>query len=212
MSHPTGGVDDEPVTLSALQHYSYCPRQYALMFREQIFQENMYTVSGKLGHERADEAGVEQHEDEVVIRALPVWSDTHQLVGKCDVVVLRAGVPYPVEYKRGPLSQSLHDDVQVCAEALCLEEMFHVPVAVGAIYSISSRHRREVQMTAALRSHVLDIADRIRELRRTDELPVAVNDRRCTHCSIQDLCLPQLTDGGAHPGWLTLLERDGAMS
>jgi CRISPR-associated exonuclease Cas4 len=212
MIHPSGGVDDEPVTLSALQHYSYCPRQYALMFREQIFQDNVYTVGGKLGHERADDAGVEQRDDEVVIRALPVWSDTHQLVGKCDVVVLRAGVPYPVEYKRGSLGQSVHDDVQVCAEALCLEEMFRVPVLVGAIYSISSRHRREVRMTAALRSRVLDIAERIRELRRTDELPTAVNDRRCTHCSIQDLCLPQLTDGGTHPEWLTLLERDGAMS
>lgn len=205
-------ADDDWVSLSAIQHFSYCSRQYALIYKEQIFHDNVYTLSGRLGHERADEHGETVEEGVPAVRALQVWSDRYGLSGRCDVVEWRSGVPYPVEYKRGPLKVSIHDDLQLCAQALCLEDMFHVDVSVGAIYHISSRHRREVAFDRALRAQVLDVAGQIRAMKEVSELPPAVNDRRCIHCSLIDACLPELTDERHKPSWVALLEKEGILS
>jgi CRISPR-associated exonuclease Cas4 len=204
-------VDEDWVSLSAVQHFGYCPRQYALIYKEQIFQENVYTMSGRMAHARADEPGETVEDGVPVLRALQVWSDRYGLSGRCDVVEWRSGAPYPVEYKRGPLKASIHDDLQLCAQALCLEDMFHTDVSVGAIYHISSRHRREVAFDRALRAQVLDVAEQIRALKEVSELPPAVNDRRCTHCSLIDACLPELTDARPKPSWVALLEKEGIL-
>jgi len=188
-------ADEEWVTLSALQHWSYCPRQYALIFKEQTFQENYFTMKGRLAHERADTPGETTIEDATSLRALTVWSDRYGLFGKCDVVEIRVGnVPYPVEYKHGQTRASLHDEIQLCAQAMCLEEMFNVPVTTGAIYHISSRHRREVVLTRELRDQVIAASLAIREEFKRDSLPLALNDARCRDCSLQESCMPEIND------------------
>ena len=184
---------DEPIMLSALQHYSYCPRQCALIHVEQAFAENVHTMRGNAVHERVDEPGFEEKTNVRVERALPVWSEKFGLIGKCDVVeFLPDGTPYPVEYKHGVKRVKVHDDMQLAAQAMCLEEMTGKPVSRGAIYHHSSRRRREVNITPELRAQVVEIADAIRTMLASGKLPPPANDARCKECSLNDICQPQV--------------------
>jgi len=180
------------IMISALEHYSYCPRQCALIHVEQAFDENVHTMRGHAAHERVDDSGYEQRPGTRIERALPVWSDRLGLVGKCDVVEFDPdGVPYPVEYKHGRKRAKLHDDLQVAAQAICLEEMTGKAVARGAIYHFSSRRRRELAITPALREHVEQTVAAIRTMLSSGALPPAVNDARCEQCSLRDICQPE---------------------
>ena len=180
----------EPVLISTLEHYSYCPRQCALIHVEQIFEENIYTVQGHMLHERVDESAEEIRQDMRIERGLPLWSKRLGLVGRADVVEFRGDVPYPIEYKRGPRRHWGHDDLQLCAQALCLEEMTGQEVPHGAIYYHGSRRRKEVVCDAALRQRVVGTVTSIRQMLATGTLPPAVNDARCQHCSLKESCLP----------------------
>ncbi|RIV28155.1 CRISPR-associated protein Cas4 [Alicyclobacillaceae bacterium I2511] len=200
------------VPLSALQHYSYCPRQYGLIYLEQVWDENIYTMKGRWAHERADEEADKLREDVQILTALPVGSDLYGLVGKCDVVELHNGIPYPVEYKHGRLKSSIHDELQLCGQALCLEEMFGVPVVRGVVYHISSKHRREVEFTPELRRQVWEVAEEIRELNASGVLPQAVYDARCTDCSLQESCMPEVTDGHLSQDWADWSEAKRALA
>jgi CRISPR-associated exonuclease Cas4 len=187
----SGIESSDPIMLSALEHYSYCPRQYALIHIEQAFDHNVHTKRGDAVHERVDEPGLEIREGMRVERALPVWSDEWGLIGKCDVVEFdRAGTPYPVEYKHGPKRVKLHDDLQLAAQAICLEEMTGKPVPKGAIYHFSSRRRREVEITLALKEQVARTLDAIRKIIASGALPPPVNDKRCDQCSLKQICQP----------------------
>ena len=184
--------DDNPIMLSALQHWSYCPRQCALIHLEQAFDENVHTLRGNAAHERVDAPGYETFEGARVERALPVFSDTLGLVGKCDVVEFRTdGTLYPVEYKHGKKREKLHDDLQLAAQAVCLEEMTGKPVPKGAIYHHGSRRRREVEINAALRQQMLETIAAIRTMLASGQLPPPVNDKRCKECSLIEICQPQ---------------------
>jgi CRISPR-associated exonuclease Cas4 len=187
---------DDPIMISALEHWRYCPRQCALIHLEQTFDENLYTLRGQAVHKRVDEPVVEEQAGVRIERALPLWSKSLGLVGKADVVEFHGGMPYPVEYKHGPHREQEHDDLQLCAQALCLEEMTGRPVPRGAIYHHSSRKRREVEFTAALRARVLDVTQAIRTMLASKQLPPPVNDRRCTHCSLSESCMPTVIDEG----------------
>jgi CRISPR-associated exonuclease Cas4 len=189
----------EPVLISALEHYSYCPRQCALIHVEQTFEENIYTVQGHMLHERVDESIEEIRQDVRIERGLPLWSKHLGLVGRADVVEFhlqrtssgeRGLQPYPIEYKRSPRRQWGHDDLQLCAQALCLEEMTGHEVPSGAIYYHGSRRRKEVICDAALRQRVVETVVAIRQMLATGILPPAVNDARCQHCSLKESCLP----------------------
>jgi CRISPR-associated exonuclease Cas4 len=125
-----------------------------------------------------------------VERALPIWSDRLGLVGKADVVEYHGDTPYPVEYKHGNRRRREHDDLQLCAQALCLEEMVGRPVPCGAVYHHSSRRRREVNFTAALRARTEEAVVAVRAMLRTRDLPPPVNDARCDNCSLRESCLP----------------------
>jgi len=139
---------DDLIMLSALQHYSYCPRQCALIHEEQSFSENTHTARGNAVHSLVDLEGYELRAGIRIERALPLVSEKLGLIGKADVVeFLPDGSPYPVEYKHGPRRQRTHDDIQLAAQALCLEEMMDRPVPMGAIYHASSHRRREVSIT-----------------------------------------------------------------
>lgn len=181
---------EDTIMVSALEHYSYCPRQYALIHREQVFDENLYTLRGRFEHERVDEGTASFAEGVRTERAVPLWSERLGLVGKADVVEFHSGIPYPVEYKHGRVSAGRHADLQICAQGLCLEEMLGVPVPLGAVYQVSSRRRREVAFTMALRERVEETIASIRELQRQAGLPAPPADGRCDKCSLNGSCLP----------------------
>jgi CRISPR-associated exonuclease Cas4 len=188
---PSQGWDeDELVMISALEHYSYCPRQCALIHVEQTFDENLYTLRGRAVHERVDEPVGEFREGVRVERALPLWSKRLGLIGKADVVEFHGVTPYPVEYKHGSKREREHDDLQLCAQAICLEEMAGKAVPKGAIYYHSSRRRREVEFTGALLGEVEKATNEIRKMFTEKALPPAVNDSRCRHCSLKESCMP----------------------
>lgn len=182
---------DEYVLISALQHYAYCPRQCALIHVEQTFEENLYTLRGQRVHERVDIPDVETIETVRVERALPLWSHRLGLTGIADVVeFIEDGTPYPVEYKSGPRKPRDADDLQLCAQALCLEEMLTRPVPAGAIYHHASKRRREVRFDESLRSLVVETTREVRALLATGQLPPPVADARCPDCSLIDACMP----------------------
>ncbi len=177
--------------ISALEHYSYCPRQCALIHVEQVFDENLYTLRGRRVHERADNPKSRLEEGVRVERGLPLFSERLGLVGKADVVEFHAvGTPYPVEYKSGARRQKRHDDLQLCAQAMCLEEMLDQEVPRGAIYHYASRRRREVRFDGELRSLTEETVQAVRRLLVTATVPPPVADARCPKCSLFDACMP----------------------
>lgn len=182
--------EQERIMISALEHYSYCPRQCALIHIEQTFDENIYTIRGHLAHERVDSLMTRTERATRVEHALPLWSVRLGLTGRADVVEFHGATPYPVEYKVGKQREWEHEAVQLCAQALCLEEMFGVPVPAGAVYYCASRTRREITIDAELRTRVEAMALATRALLQAATLPAAPNDQRCERCSLVDSCLP----------------------
>jgi CRISPR-associated exonuclease Cas4 len=184
--------DSELVLLSALEHWSYCPRQCALIHLEQTFDENIYTLQGRMLHESVDEGAGEWEDGVRVERGVPLWSKRLGLIGKADVVEFRDGVPYPVEYKRGPKRKWGHDDLQLCGQAMCLEEMTGCPVLKGAVFHHRSRRRREVIFDESLRQRVEKAVAALRDLLAKPDPPPPLNDARCRHCSLVESCLPSV--------------------
>ncbi len=185
-------MDGDLLALSAIEHWSYCPRQCCLIHAEQAFEENLHTLRGRAVHQRVDQSGCEAGVDgRRIVRSLPLWSDRLGLVGRADVVEFLAdGTPYPVEYKHGTRRQRRHDDVQLAAQALCLEEMTGRPVPEGAIYHASSRRRRPVVLDASLREEAEAVIGEIRRALAAPNLPAPADDARCRNCSLADLCQP----------------------
>lgn len=207
---------DDLIPLSALEHWSYCPRQCCLIHAEQAFAENIHTLRGQAIHARTDEPGVEAgYEGRRIARAVPLWCDRLGLVGKSDVVeFLSDGTPYPVEYKHGRKRERKHDDIQLAAQATCLEEMTGKRVPFGAIYHASSRRRREVAITPELRQAVEACVAEVRATLRGLTLPPPLNDKRCRECSLAELCQPEALAGRARQRHLaeTLFDPNGVGS
>jgi CRISPR-associated exonuclease Cas4 len=182
----------EPIPISALQHWSYCPRQCALIHVEQVFADNVHTARGHAVHKLVDEPGAERSGTVRIERAMPLWSERLGLIGKADLVEFDAGgTPYPVEYKHGPRRKSAHDELQLAAQALCLEEMTGRSVTHGALFHFSSRRRREVLVDGALRRRVDEAAHAVREQIASGHLPPPlIEDARCRACSLIELCQP----------------------
>jgi len=184
-----GLLDEVDVPISAIEHYSYCPRQCALIHVEQTFDENLYTLRGRQFHERVHEEGSAAEEGKEIERGVQLWSERLGLIGKADVVEMRPEGPYPIEYKIGR-HHGRHADLQLCAQAICLEEMMGVDVPRGAVFHHASRRRREVEFTPELRAKVEAIAASIRAMLGQQEITPPRNDRRCRLCSLRDSCLP----------------------
>ena len=188
-------TDDYP-PLSALNDLLYCERRCALHRIENVWVDNSHTLSGALSHERADRpvtwentAGVRK------VHAMWLRSDQLRLVGKADVVEFHPqangpDIPFPVEYKRGKRKKWDNDDVQLCAQAICLEEMLAVEVPQGVIFHIKSKRRREVTFTPSLRSKTLATAERLRAMLASGVTPPPVLKQQCQGCSVHDICLP----------------------
>ncbi len=189
-SPPPSWDDADLVLVSALEHWSYCPRQCALIHLDQVWDENLYTLRGRHAHEKVDVPDVELREGVRIERALPIWSDRLGLVGKADVVEFHGDTPYPVEYKHGGRRRHEHDDLQLCAQALCLEEMTGRPLTRGAIFHHGSRRRREVVFDADLRARTEAVIAEVRDMLRNRRMPPPVNDARCDNCSLRESCMP----------------------
>lgn len=189
-----GEPSAEPLPLSLLNDYLYCPRRAALKVVEGWRSANQHTARGDIVHEHADLAGYELVKGVTLLRALPVWSERLGLNGKCDIVEQRPdGSLLPVEFKLGKRRQWANDDAQLCAQALCLEEMFGVNVPRGAVFHADSKRRREVEFTPALRVLTETAAAQLHELLNAGRVPAAVLKPACEECSLFAICLPKAT-------------------
>lgn len=180
------------VPISAIEHFVYCPRQCALIHCDGVWSDNTHTVRGTRAHRRVDS---ERHRHErgwKVLRGIPLWSESLGLSGRADVVEIRSETVRPVEYKSG-VRHGAAADLQLCAQALCLEEMLDVEIPEGFVWYGGPRRRDPVVFSDQLRREVQQIIHLIREQIETGVLPEAPNDQRCERCQLRSHCLPELT-------------------
>jgi len=185
---------DPVIAISALEHHAYCPRQAALIHVDGVWSDNIHTVHGSAGHRRVDTAPSRQERGRLVVRGLAVYSERLGLSGRCDVVEIdEDGSVEPVEYKIG-VRHGRTADIQLCAQAFCLEEMLGCHVLRGHVWYGNPRRRHVIVIDDELRTLTIDaIADLRADLRST-LLPAAVNDERCPRCQLLGHCLPDLTN------------------
>ncbi|WP_462323662.1 CRISPR-associated protein Cas4 [Desulfoplanes sp.] len=183
--------------LSALQHYLFCPRQCGLIHLEQIWMENRYTAEGQLLHSRVDTERVEIRGDRKIASSLLIRSLRLGVSGKADVVEFhkREGiwVPFPVEYKRGRPKANDSDRVQLCAQAMCLEEMLDTAVPCGALFYGKRKRRLEVDFDHALRATTEDTARAVHDMLAGGVTPTAKRSKKCATCSLLEVCMPEKT-------------------
>ncbi len=180
--------------LSLLNDLLYCKRRAALKTVEGYRFANVHTNRGDIVHEHADLSGFEIVKGVTLIRALPVWSRRFGLNGKCDIVERRSdGSLFPVEFKLGKRRKWENDDAQLCAQALCLEEMFGTQVLHGAVFHADSKRRREVEFHNELRARTTDAIRGLHALVRSSTVPPAEYREACQQCSLFDICLPKAT-------------------
>jgi len=207
--------EDDLLPLSAIQHFIFCERQCALIHIEQQWEDNRFTVQGRLLHEQVDNQGRESRGDVRIVRGLGIRSLTLGLAGIADVVEFHRvrepehasdtlvklpyaegwWKPFPVEYKRGRPKPGPCDEAQLCAQAICLEEMLDIHIAEGALFYHSIRRRKDVLFDDFLRSLCEEAAVKLRELLTSPLTPPAVNDERCEYCSMINLCSPRVASG-----------------
>lgn len=201
--------EEDLLPISAIQHLAFCPRQCALIHLEQVWMENRLTAEGRLLHERAHELGRERREGVLVVRALRLRSLALGLIGQADVVEFHRCTsdalpgtalpghqglwrPRPVEYKRGRPKSDLVDEVQLCCQALCLEEMLGTTVLEGQIFYGVDRRRSDVVFTESLRARTKELAAQLHNLIGARAIPKPVFTAKCRNCSLVENCLPQV--------------------
>ncbi len=190
-------TEDDLLPISALQHLLFCERQCALIHIEGLWAENRLTVEGRHLHDKAHEGSSDTRAGVRIARGLAIRSFRLGLVGKTDVVEFHptSGAaqpsPFPVEYKRGRRKRHDADRVQLCAQALCLEETMAISVPAGALFYGQPRRREEVQFDDALRQLTEDSARRLHTLIATGRTPAAVREPKCRNCSLLNVCLPE---------------------
>jgi CRISPR-associated exonuclease Cas4 len=211
--------EDDPLPLSALQHAVYCLRQAALIHVERLWEENRFTAEGRVLHARVDEQGARYSRGVRRVSALPLSCRRLGLAGVADLVEFRKSAdgetPFPVEYKRGKAKLHRAEEAQLCAQALCLEEMTGRAVPEGALFYAQTRRRVTVPFDAALRKSTEETALALRDVIRSGATPIAQYEKRkCDACSLLELCRPKIA-GRSAAGWRNrqiraLLDGDGA--
>lgn len=187
---PDPAAEDALVPVSALQHFLFCPRQCALIHVERIWVEDVATAEGRLMHERVDGGRPDRRTGVRTVRGLVLRSFAHGLAGKADAVEFHGKTPYPVEYKRGRPKAHRADEVQLCAQGLCLEEMFGVPVPEGALFYGQTRKRKTVPFDAELRALTARVASECRAMIVAGRTPPPHETPACRHCSLARECYP----------------------
>lgn len=191
---PDLAVEDALVPVSALQHYLFCPRQCALIHVEQIWAEDGATAEGRILHERVDGGKPDRRHGVRTVRGLMLRSLALGVTGKADAVEFHEGMPYPVEYKRGRPKAHRADEVQLCAQALCLEEMFGCAVPEGALFYGQTRKRQRIAFDEELRALTIRIAAETRAMIAEARTPPPVAMPACRSCSLAQQCRPQLLE------------------
>lgn len=187
---------DDYLAISALQHYAYCPRQFALIHVEQAWEENRFTAEGKILHERVDSGKAEQRGKLRYERGVLLKSERYGIQGKMDLLEIESGEPpifFPVEYKRGKPKIEDWDRIQVCAQALCLEEMRQVSITEGALWYWEVRRREPVAIDKTLRATTIAMIDDARQLLVNGQTAQPTdNKKRCKACSLKEICQPDV--------------------
>lgn len=198
--------EEEYLMLSGIQHFAFCRRQWAMIHIEQQWSENERTTAGELMHRKAHEEGsFEKRGNLLIVRGLRIASHELGLSGQCDVVEFHRdemGVelfgyegkwkPVPVEYKRGAPKENNADELQLCAQAICLEEMFQIQIPEGYLYYGENRRRSQVEFTEALRNEARNTAREMHDLFQKGYTPKVKPAKKCKACSLENLCLPNL--------------------
>lgn len=200
-------TDDDLLALSGIQHFAFCPRQWALIHIEKQWSENLRTVQGRQLHERVDNPDFfEARGDILIARSVPVSSYTLGFYGVADMVEFHAdkgkGVllngregrwtPVPVEYKRGKPKKDFTDEVQLCAQAMCLEEMLNTDIDYGYIFYGETKHRTKVLFPDELKEQVIDLSSQMHELFDKQSTPFAIEKKNCSSCSLVNICVPRI--------------------
>jgi CRISPR-associated exonuclease Cas4 len=199
-------TESELQPISALQHLLFCPRQWGLIHLEKIWVENRLTAEGRVLHERVHKDKPEQREGVRIVRGLRIHSFELGLIGQADVVefqqdqngVMLPGfsgrwLPYPVEYKRGKPKANNSDVVQLCAQALCLEEMLGVAIPEGALYYGQPRKRSPIVLNQAVRQETIALIHKLHQLYEERKTPTVRYSKKCDNCSLVAVCMPKIT-------------------
>ena len=199
---------EEYLQMSGIQHFSFCRRQWALAYLEQQWAENLLTAEGRLEHTRCHEEGSEKRGELLTVRGMRVISHRLRLSGACDVVEFHAApngielygemgrwLPYPVEYKRGAPKQHDADALQLCAQAMCLEEMLCCSIPEGALFYGETRRRTLIAVTEELRQRVCAMLEEMHMLYAKGHTPRVKPTKACNACSLKEACLPALMRG-----------------
>jgi len=203
-------ADKDLITLSGIQHIAFCERQWALIYIEQQWSENVLTVEGKLMHRRVDEPELyEKRKNILISRSVPLISFTLGLYGIADMIEFysisykekETGVALkgrdgfwkvvPVEYKRGKKKSNKCDEVQLCAQAICMEEMLNTHISEGFIFYGQEKHRTKITFTSKLRQLVKNLASKMHNILETGETPKPIYLKRCKNCSLIEICMPK---------------------
>lgn len=207
--------EEDYLMLSGIQHFAFCQRQWALIHIEQQWAENYKTTAGELMHKKAhDEGSFEKRGSLLIVRGLRIASHELGLSGQCDVVEFHESeegidifgydgkwIPVPIEYKHGTPKENNADELQLCAQAFCLEEMFQTSISGGSLYYGENRRRSRVEFTEELRSATKETARKMHEMFRRGHTPNVKTSKKCKSCSLANLCLPKLltrTDVGKY--------------
>ena len=189
-------TEDDYVQLSALQHYVFCPRQFGLIHVDDVWHDNLFTVRGEILHEKVDTDTYETRGTVKTIRGMRIHSTRLGLTGRCDVVELhessasQQGV-FPVEFKSGEPKEDISDKVQLCAQALCLEEMMNVSIPRGAFFYGKIRRRVPLEIDADIRKQTEEIIDAVHAIMKAQRVPSAQYGPQCRNCSLESICLPK---------------------
>lgn len=199
--------EEDYLFISGIQHFKFCRRQWALIHVEQQWEENVHTVIGELMHKKAhDPYLTEKRKDTIIVRALPVVSKEMGITGECDVVEFRRcedGVRlhghrglysiYPVEYKKGKPKTDEKDQLQLAAQAMCLEEMFSTKIKEGALFYGETKRREIIHITDELRIEVRDMFQEMHHYFSRHYTPKVKTSKSCSSCSLKEICLPKLS-------------------
>lgn len=214
--------EDDMLMLSGIQHYRFCPRQWALIHIEQQWADNRLTVEGDILHKHVDDAAYRQKcGDYIALRSVNIASRELGLYGLSDVIELHPTedeassiahpkypgrwIPYPVEYKHGRPKKNEVDEVQLAAQAMCLEEQHGIHISWGAFFYHEIRHRVEVEITPYLRDIVRQCAGEMHSIFKSGRLPAIIHGKHCDRCSLKDLCMPETAN---QPAASTYLKRN----
>lgn len=205
--------EDDMLMLSGIQHFRFCPRQWALIHLEQQWEDNLLTIEGQLLHKHVDDPFYRQKcGDHITLRSVNIASYELGLYGISDAIELLPSdettdtirhpkypghwLPVPIEYKHGKPKKNEVDEVQLAAQAICLEEMYSIRISHGAFFYAEIRHRVEVEITPRLRDIVRECSEEMHEIYHKKRIPMASKGKHCERCSIKNLCLPEINECG----------------